>query len=193
MADEARLSAVPNRAKTFRRSFVSFPQEDLEEGSSPAMVSHTLNLFIHVCCKFRTSMDDLENKSWFWFCMEAGKEHCSMAFPASFLGKSVYCGRWSTRQVFPLYKCFQNTENKSQPGILKFETFIDQISLHLELSLKSFATFRHIRIEWVPMRILRHERGISRRPELRVLQLTVSTRTFLLLYWTIASQSKWPP
>ena len=41
MADEARLSAVPNRAKTFRRSF---PLEALEEGSSPAMVSHILNL-----------------------------------------------------------------------------------------------------------------------------------------------------
>ena len=57
------------------------------------------------------------------------------------------CLLWAVKQVFPLYKCFQNTENKSQPGIFKFETFIDQISLHLELSLKSFATFRHIRIE----------------------------------------------
>ena len=63
MADEARLSAVPNRAKTFRRSFVSFPLEALEEGSSPAMVSHSLNLFIHVCYKFKTRMDDLEKKS----------------------------------------------------------------------------------------------------------------------------------
>lgn len=131
MADEARLSAVPNRAKTFRRSFVSFPLEALEEGSSPAMVSHILNLFIHVCCKFRTSMDDLENKSWFWFCMEAGKEHCSMAFPASFLGKSVYCGRWSKYSHFinvskilktNLNQVFSNSKHSSIkfPSILNY-------------------------------------------------------------------------
>ena len=101
-ADKALLSAVPNWAKTFSSSFVSFLLEvmpvSLEEGCS---VSHwvtqwwfipSLNLFIQVCYKY---MDDLENKSWLLFCMEGDTEYCSMTFPALILGESVYCGRWS--------------------------------------------------------------------------------------------------
>ena len=52
----------------------------LKEGSSPTIVSRFLNLFMHVCYKITTSMDDLENKSWFWFCLEAGKEHAALPF-----------------------------------------------------------------------------------------------------------------
>ena len=200
MADEARWSAVPNRAETFRRSFFLFPLEalvsvSLEEGSSPTMVSHSLNLFIHVCYNFRTSMDDLETKSWFWFCMEAGNELCSIAFPASFLGESVSCGRWSKYQ----YSHFLNVSE-----ILK--TNLNQVfqirNIHRSNFPRSWIVSENIC--YLPpcsnrmssnAHIHRHERGISRRPDLRVLPLTASTRTFL--YWTIffilESQSKWPP
>ena len=136
MADEVRLSAVPNRVKTFRRSSVLFPLEalvsvSLEEGSCPTIVSRSLNLFIHVCYKFKTRMDDLENKSWFWFWMEAGKEHSSMAFPVSILETSVYCGLWSKYSNFlnvseilktNLNQVFSNSKHSSIkfPSILNY-------------------------------------------------------------------------